>query len=198
MNVEPSDESLMLAFQAGKQEAFEILVKRHQHKVFNFIFRFIGNREEAEELLQEVFVRIFKSVAEYSPVGKFKTWLFTVTRNLCVDHYRKKRIRKVQSLDELQEDGETPRLEQVESNNVGPEVQSSANELERILEWALAQVNEDQREVFLLREKFGFKFEEIADMTKVSVNTVKSRMRYASEGLKRAIETTKFKDLVKI
>ncbi len=191
-----SDEDLMLSFQAGEAAAFEALLARHQKSVFNFIFRFVNNREEAEELLQEVFIKVYRNVKDYNPVGKFKTWLFTVARNLCVDHYRKKRLRYSESLDEVKEAGDLNKFEQIANGESAPDELSSAAELEKILTMALSSLNEDQKEVFLLREKMGFKFEEIAEMTNVSVNTVKSRMRYALEGIKKVIMQSHYRDLL--
>src|SRR5262245_33226542 len=93
-----TDEDLMLAFQRGQVRAFEELVKRHEKGVFNFIFRFFGNREVAEEVFQESFLKVHQAADRYYPNGKFTTWLYTIVRNLCVDTFRRRKIRDAVSL----------------------------------------------------------------------------------------------------
>lgn len=196
MGIQRSDEELMVAFQGGDVKAYEELVRRHRHGVYNFIYRFLGNPETAEEVFQEVFIKIHKASAKYAPNGKFTTWLYTITRNQCVDTFRRNKIREALSL-ETPTNGEESRLgDRLESENIPQDVLSSAHQIEAVLDEALKRLNEDQREVFLLREKHGFKFEEIASMTGVSVNTVKSRMRYALEGLRRTLKQSRYRELL--
>lgn len=191
-----SDEELMVAFQAGDITAFEVLIRRHQNGVFNFIVRFLGNREVAEEVFQEAFLKVHQAADRYLPNGKFTTWLYTIVRNLCVDTFRRRKIREAVSLDDRGENGERNLSDTIAGDNIPADVLSSASEIESVLEKALAKLNEDQREVFLLREKEGLKFEEIAEVTGVSVNTVKSRMRYALEALRRNLKQSKYRELL--
>ncbi len=191
-----SDEELMVAFQGGETPAFEELIRRHQNGVFNFIVRFLGNREVAEEVFQEAFLKVHQASDRYLPNGKFTTWLYTIVRNLCVDTFRRRKIREALSLDDRGNDGERNLADTIASDVVPADVLSSASEIEAVLEKSLAKLNEDQREVFLLREREGFKFEEIAEMTGVSVNTVKSRMRYALEALRRSLKQSKYRELL--
>lgn len=196
MGIKRSDEELMVAFQGGDVKAYEELVRRHRNGVYNFIYRFLGNSETAEEVFQEVFIKIHKAASRYTPNGKFTTWLYTITRNQCVDTFRRNKIREALSL-ETPTKGEDGRLgDQMASDDIPQDVLSSAHQIEAVLDEALRRLNEDQREVFLLREKRGFKFEEIADMTGVSVNTVKSRMRYALEGLRRTLKQSRYRELL--
>ncbi len=196
MGPKRSDEELMVAFQGGEAPAFEELLKRHQNGVYNFIYRFLGNRETAEEVFQEAFFKVHQAADRYLPNGKFTTWLYTIVRNLCVDTFRRKKIRVAISLDERRDEGEASLGDKIAADDIPADILSSARQIEGALELALAKLNDDQREVFLLREKEGFKFEEIADMTGVSVNTVKSRMRYALEGLRRALKQSKYRELL--
>lgn len=196
MGIKRTDEELMLSFQKGDTKAFEELVKRHRHGVYNFIFRFLGNKETAEEVFQEVFIKVHKASDRYSPNGKFTTWLYTIARNQCVDTFRRNKIREAMSLDAPFGEEEARLGDAIPSEDIPPDVLSSAREIEGVLANALSKLNEDQREVFLLREKQGFKFEEIAEMTGVSVNTVKSRMRYALDGLRRALRQSKYRELL--
>ncbi|HCU23959.1 MAG TPA: RNA polymerase sigma factor [Deltaproteobacteria bacterium] len=196
MGLERSDEALMVAFQKGDSAAFEELIRRHKNGVFNFIVRFLGNREVAEEVFQESFLKIHQASERYSPHGKFTTWLYTIVRNLCVDTFRRRKIRDAVSLDDRGENSERSLGEALAGSDVPADILSSASQIEAVLEQALEKLNEDQKEVFLLREKEGFKFEEIAEMTGVSVNTVKSRMRYALESLRRVLRQSKYKELL--
>lgn len=178
-----SDEELMGLYQGGDDHAFEILLHRHQGGVYNFLYRFLGNTEHVEESFQEVFVRVIRASAKYQPSAKFSTWLYTIVRNFCLDELRKKKHRKLVSLSESSSstDGEsTYSLEdRLADQKAGPDKEVAAMHLSQKLEQALDMMNPDQREVFLLREKMGLSFDEIATIVDSSVNTVKSRMRYA-------------------
>lgn len=184
----------MLDFQKGDKAAFEDLVRRYQHKVYNFIYRLIGNAQTAEELFQDSFIKIFRAGATYRPEAKFTTWMYTVVRNQCIDHMRRKSLRQALSLDSKVGEDDRSLADTIASHEVGPDEKSWGLQVEQVLTEALAKLNEDQREVFLLREKEGLKFEEIAEVTGVSVNTVKSRMRYAIESLQRILRASKYKD----
>ena len=94
-----ADEVLMVRYQKGEVRAFEILLQRHRKPIFNFILRFVGSRELAEDLMQEAFLRVIKSAENYKRQAKFTTWLYTIARNLCVDQSRRAKHRKAQSLD---------------------------------------------------------------------------------------------------
>jgi RNA polymerase sigma-70 factor (ECF subfamily) len=196
MGFKRSDEELMVAFQKGDTGAYEELLRRHQHGLYNFIYRFLGNRETAEEVFQEVFIKIHRAAQSYAPNGKFTTWLYTIARNQCVDTFRRLKIREALSLDVTFEDSEVRLGDTLANDEIPPDVLSSARQIENVLKLALDKLNPDQREVFLLREKEGFKFEEIAEMTGVSVNTVKSRMRYALEALRRVLKQSRYRELL--
>jgi RNA polymerase sigma-70 factor (ECF subfamily) len=193
---ERSDEELMLAFQKGEVAAFEELVRRHQNGVFNFIYRFFNNREIAEEVFQEAFIKLHRAVERYEPKGKFSTWLYTIVRNQCVDTFRRRKIRQAISLDGKIDEDDRSLLDSIPDESIPSDVLSSAKEIEEILAFALSKLNADQREVFLLREREELKFEEIAEITGVSVNTVKSRMRYALETLRRVLKQSKYRELL--
>src|SRR5512137_1749058 len=95
-----SDEGLMEAFQRGDTRAFEHLLRKHKRPVYNFIHRQVGNEATAEDLMQEVFLRIIKGAASYKREAKLTTWVYTIARNLCVDHSRRAKHRKAASLDQ--------------------------------------------------------------------------------------------------
>ena len=181
----------MTRYREGDVRAFERLLRRHKKPVFNFLWRQVGDRAAAEELLQEVFLRVIKSAPTYQEQAKFTTWLYTIARNLCVDAARRAGHRRTISLDapSVGSDGEAERpLGDTLSDPAGDiERQALARELRARLERAIAQLPEDQREVFLMRERSGLPFKEIASIVGVPENTVKSRMRYALERLREAL-----------
>ena len=189
------DETLMAYCQKGDESAFREIFRRHKRGVYNYIYRYTNNAEDSEEIFQEVFIKLHRATPTYLPTAKFTTWLFTIVRNLCIDNHRKKRIRHNVSLDDTDEDSRRPLYDVIQSEEPSPDNKSSDQEISRLLEAALERINEDQKEVFLMREKSGLKFEEIAEMIGVSVNTVKSRMRYAMENLKKYLVKSGYKDL---
>jgi RNA polymerase sigma-70 factor (ECF subfamily) len=189
---ERSDEQLMLAFRGGDARAFEALVRRHRAPVFNFILRFTGHRARAEDVLQETWLKVVRSAREYEPKAKFTTWLYTIARNLCVDSARKESYRQTDSLDApvgaSGDDGDGRALgEMLPDGSGSPERGAHNARVRPMLERALASLPEEQREVFILREYSGIAFKEIAQVTQTSENTVKSRMRYALEGLRKRL-----------
>ncbi|WP_342374661.1 RNA polymerase sigma factor [Myxococcus stipitatus] len=188
---ETSDERLMLAFQAGDARAFEALVRRHRTPVFNFILRFVGQRARAEDVLQETWLKVVRSAGEYQAKARFTTWVYTIARNLCVDSARKESYRQAASLESpvKGENGEEGRAlsDALPDSGASPERGAFNARLRPLLERALAALPEEQREVFVLREYSGIPFKDIAEVTGVSENTVKSRMRYALDGLRRRL-----------
>ena len=190
MEPETTDEQLMLAFQRGDARAFEVLVRRHRQAVFVFILRFTGQRARAEDVLQETWLKVVRSAGEYQPKARFTTWLYTIARNLCVDSARKESYRQADSLDApvTGADGEGRALgERLPDGGLQPERGAFNLHVRPLLEKALGSLPEEQREVFVLREFSGIPFKDIAQVTGVPENTVKSRMRYALESLRRRL-----------
>ncbi len=181
----------MLAFRSGDARAFEVLVRRHRAPVFNFILRYTGHRQRAEDLLQETWLKVVRSAAEYQPKAAFTTWVYTIARNLCVDSARKESYRQADSLDQpvRADEGDRALGETLGDGGAGdPERGAHNARLRPLLEKALLSLPEEQREVFILREFSGVPFKEIAAVTGVPENTVKSRMRYALEGLRKKLD----------
>jgi len=193
-----ADEALMLRYQQGEVRAFEILLTRHRRPVFNFILRFVGTRDVAEDLLQETFLRVIKGADHYQRKAKFTTWLYTIARNLCVDQSRRQKHRKAQSLDApIAHDGESggTLLDVVADQEMPTDRKAVSQELHQTLHRAIASLSEEQREVFLMREFLDMPFKQIAEVVGVAENTVKSRMRYALEKLR--LELDEYKDMAK-
>jgi RNA polymerase sigma-70 factor (ECF subfamily) len=183
-----SDETLMLSFRDGDARAFEELVARHRRGLFNFLLRSVQNRSRAEELLQEVFLRVVRSKDRYERTAKLTTWLYTIARNLCVDESRRAKFRRTTSLDAprrgLEEDGPSM-IETVAADQVPTDERAAAPQIRQRIARAIDLLPEDQREVFLMRQINGLSFKEIGDVVGAPENTVKSRMRYALEKLRQ-------------
>jgi RNA polymerase sigma-70 factor (ECF subfamily) len=188
MAQERTDEELLAAYQHGDVGAFELLLRRHRAPLYTFLLRMLGDKAKAEDLAQETFLRIVKGAREWEHRARFQTWLFTIARNLCTDHARRDRFRRTDSLDAEGPDGEGPMVDSVSGNDPDPARGAESSRLRPILAKALLGLPPDQREVFLLREQAGLQFKEIADLTGANENTVKSRMRYALTGLRKALD----------
>ena len=191
------DEDLMVSYQQGEARAFEILLGRHRKPVFNYILRFIGERETAEDLLQETFMRVIKGAEAYKRQAKFTTWLYTIARNLCVDQTRRRKHRKHASLDApmAASDDSGTLMDVIPGNEMASDRKSVNKELHETMQRAIGALSEEQREVFLMREFLDMPFKQIAEVVGVPENTVKSRMRYALEKLR--LELDEYKDLAK-
>ncbi len=181
-----TDEMLMVRYQRGDREAFAELVKRHKTPIFNFVLRQVRQSNTAEDVTQDVFLRVVQNASEFKHEARFSTWLYTIARNLCVDHLRKQTHRRHPSLDQpVTQNGEDsrPMLDNVADVHPRASVERTAVAGEvagRIVE-AVEKLPEEQREVANLP------FKEIAEITGVGENTVKSRMRYALDRLQEAL-----------
>jgi RNA polymerase sigma-70 factor (ECF subfamily) len=192
----PTDEALMQRFQQGDGQAFKVLLERHRRGVFNFVLRHVGDSSAAEDLLQDTFLRVVQGAHRYKLESKFTTWLYTIARNLCVDRARKMKFRRHRSLDQpVGSDDESPLGDRIADSGAPTDRQAIGTELQVKLEQAIATLREDQREVFVMREYSNLPFKEIAEIIGVPENTVKSRMRYALEHLRRAL--TEYQDYAK-
>jgi RNA polymerase sigma-70 factor (ECF subfamily) len=187
-----NDEALMARYQRGEVAAFAELVARHEKKLWNFIRRFVTDSTAAEDLLQEVFLRVIRSAAEWQPSAKFSTWIFTIARNLCTDSARRGAFRKTDSLDQTpyatSDESGLHRIARIASPSSNAEQAAMNREIASRVDVALAALPTEQREVFLMREVMDMSFAEIATVTKANEPTVKSRMRYALERLRDALD----------
>lgn len=185
------DTQLFLAFQKGDHAAFETLFKRHERGVVSFIYRHIRDRERAQELGQETFMRAIRNVEGWRPEARFRTWLFTIARNLCADEARRMRHRQSKSLDEpsiADDESSVSAVEKIQDLSARSPAQEPVRaEFRERLHALLQELPEAQRDVFLLRHFEGLRFTEIAEMQGISENTVKSRMRYALQTLRTAL-----------
>lgn len=186
-----ADVDLMLKFQAGDVSAFEQLMRKHQKSVINTIYRFIGNRADAEELAQEVFLKVYNSAQKYKPKAKFSTWLYKIVTNLCLNELRRKRFETV-SLDDLAE--EIPPLSKggkrgdfIDARQIPPDIALERKELAFWIKKSVKSLPEKQRMALILREYDGLSYKEIAEVMGCSVASVQSRLQRAKATLKEKL-----------
>jgi len=185
---ERTDEELLADFQQGDAGAFERLLARHRAPLYTFLVRMLGDREKAEDLAQETFLRIVKGAGAWEQRARFQSWMYAIARNLCTDRARRDRFRKTESLDVEPVDGSGGTvIDGVPDPGPLPDQAAESERLRPLLQRALLSLPADQREVFVLREKAGLPFREIAEIVGANENTVKSRMRYALSGLRKAL-----------
>lgn len=181
----------MAAYQSGDRAAFAELLARHERRLWAFIRRFVANEATAEDLLQEVFLRVVKSAPEWQPAAKVSTWLYTIARNLCTDEARHAAVHKDESLGRAplpaEASGRLPCIDDLAGAGQTAEKVAMDREIAVRVDSALGRLPVEQREVFLMREVMDMSFAEIAVATKASEPTVKSRMRYALEHLRVAL-----------
>jgi RNA polymerase sigma-70 factor, ECF subfamily len=186
-----TDEMLMVRYQRGDREAFAELVRRYKTPIFNFAMRQLRHPSVAEDVTQDVFLRVVLNAAEFKHEARFTTWLYTIARNLCIDQLRKLGHRRHPSLDQPAHDSEEtrPLVETIADSHptANAERRVIGSEVAAKIVTAVEALPEDQREVFLLREIANLPFKEIAVVTGVGENTVKSRMRYALDRLQEAL-----------
>jgi RNA polymerase sigma-70 factor (ECF subfamily) len=187
-----TDAELITRFNDGDAKAFEVLLGRYQRPIYNFIFRSVRHKDHADELLQEVFLRVIQRSKDFKGQSKFSTWLYTIARNLCIDHSRKMSFRRHKSLDSPMRSSKSgdegpSLLDRTAGKEQGADRELIAARVTREVAQAVEALPEEQREVFLMRQLQGMPFKDIADIVGVPENTVKSRMRYALERLQEAL-----------
>ncbi len=172
-----SDEDLMLAYVAGDVAAFDVLYGRHRGGVYRYLLRQCGHRGTADELFQDVWMNLIRARASYAPTAKFATWLYRLAHNRLIDHYRASgHLTLVSAEDEAHQDA-VAALPGAPGDE--PQARAENRELGERLRAAVAALPLAQREAFLLQQESGLSLAEIAELTGVGTETVKSRLRYA-------------------
>jgi RNA polymerase sigma-70 factor, ECF subfamily len=179
------DQELLSRCLAGEDSAWESLLRVHTRRIYNLCYRFTGRAEDAEDVAQEVFIKVFQTLKSYDAAqGSFSTWLNRVTRNHLVDHYR--RTRKDRATASLED--EMPAAEQKSSPLLEPSRQVESRERREILQLALDKLSPDLREAVILRDLQDLDYEEIAQVLGVPQGTVKSRINRGRLELGRVLK----------
>jgi RNA polymerase sigma-70 factor (ECF subfamily) len=178
------DVHLMMAFRDGDEEAFAQLIRRNQHKVFSIIYRFVGDRAEAEDLVQEVFLRVFRTVERYEPTAKFSTWLYRIATNISLNAIRNRSRFHAVSLEVKQDDSDDFHREIADADSPAPDDAMDGEELSRVVMDAIDQLPGQQRAAIILNKYEGLSYEEVAVILDCSVMAVKSLLSRARSNLK--------------
>ncbi|MDA2918566.1 sigma-70 family RNA polymerase sigma factor [Desulfobacterota bacterium AH_259_B03_O07] len=200
-NIDLTDEEAMVEFQNGNAGAFDLLLKRHGSGLLRFIMKMtLNSKSNAEDLFQEVFVKVIEHRKKYDGNKKFTTWLYSLARNHCIDYLRTKKNKQNFSLDVSFSSGGTNgpvTLETLESKERNQEEILIDKEIKFQINLGVGQLKEEFREVFLLREVEFLSLKEIAEITQVPLSTIKSRLRYAYNNLRDVFIKAGFFDLKK-
>lgn len=183
MGENASDEDLMLRYRGGDARAFEALYARHRGGLFRYILRQVGFRAAADEVFQEVWMRIIATRERYRVEARFATFLYSIAHNCVMDHFRRKPPMHLISF----EDESASVLEVATPTTEQPESVVQRKQVAQRLLRALALLPDEQRNAFLLHEEGGLTLEEIARVTGVGRETAKSRLRYALAKLREAL-----------
>lgn len=188
VNVATPDAVLVKNYVGGDENALALLIKRHQSKLYGFIYSKVTDRDIADDIFQDTFIKVIRTLKSnsYNEEGKFLPWVMRISHNLIVDHFRKNK--KMPMYRETEEFSifsiMTDNSPNVENRIITDQVE---NDLKRLIE----ELPDDQKEVLQMRIYQDLSFKEIADLTGVSINTALGRMRYALMNLRKVIEKNK-------
>jgi RNA polymerase sigma-70 factor (ECF subfamily) len=175
-----ADSEVVAAYLAGDRRVFEMLVDRYQRRLLNFVYRTIGDRERAEDLVQEVFIRVHRHLHRFDQSKKFSTWIYTIASNLAKNELRNRSRNPLILFQAIRKDDDgDQRPLQFEDRQSRPDDLFRKRHLRELVEWTVAQLPEHHRIVFVLRELEGKTYEEIAEITDCNLGTVKSRLNRA-------------------
>lgn len=173
------DTALIEQVQRGDHGAFNVLVDRWQSRIHRFAFRFFADGDEASEITQKTFIKVYQKLDTLDEPRKFSSWIYRVAKNLCLDELKRAGRRKSSPLDAW--------MEQMEAGPT-PAKKLETKELGEVLQKAMLTLPDEQRVVIILKEYEGMKFREIAEILEESENTIKSRMYYGLKSLRRVLK----------
>jgi RNA polymerase sigma-70 factor (ECF subfamily) len=184
-NVQTSEALLVKNYIAGDENALSILINRHQSKIYGFIYSKLSDRDIADDIFQDTFIKVIKTLKSnsYNEEGKFLPWVMRISHNLIIDYYRKNK--KMPMFRETEEFS----IFSIMSDNV-PNIESQliTSQVESDLRKLILELPEDQKEVLMMRMYQDLSFKEISELTGVSINTALGRMRYAIMNLRKVID----------
>ncbi len=184
-----TDEELMLRVQGGDTDCYDVLVERYKVRLFNYLFRLTGNRDEAEEFAQEAFVKAFIHAEKYKTIARFSTWLYTIATNLVRNRIRSRsRAPQIVSLwARVFGDGDEERVVEIPDPQRTPDETINDRELSDIIREAIQRIPEKYRTSFVLREINEMSYEEIAAVTGLKLGTVRSRINRARNHFRQVV-----------
>ena len=184
-NVQTSDALLVKNYIAGDENSLSTLINRHQSKIYGFIYSKLSDRDMADDIFQDTFIKVIKTLKSnsYNEEGKFLPWVMRISHNLIIDHYRKNK--KMPMFRETEDFS----IFSIMSDNV-PNIESQliTSQVESDLRKLIEELPEDQKEVLVMRMYQDLSFKEISELTGVSINTALGRMRYAIMNLRKVID----------
>jgi RNA polymerase sigma factor (sigma-70 family) len=186
-------DALIARAREGDKNAQGKLVQLWYKRIYNFAYKFFFDHDLAMEAAQKTFISMHRNIEGLQEVTRFRSWLYTIAVNYCREEVRKKKASRSVSLHDLRpgESEESYRWEASNSRGENPEKQLRQTELSDLLQQCLMELSVEQREVVIMKEYEGLKFREIAETLQISENTVKSRMYYGLDGLKKILESKK-------
>ena len=181
-------DSLIEQARKGDNRAIGKLVNLWYKRIYNFCLRYLGDHDYAMDAAQNTFIAMNGSVSRLSAVQSFKPWLYRIALNQCHDHLRKKKRNLIVSYRSTDDEEEYSPMENVRDTQRDPHEKLHLADLNEILEYSLGELSDEQREVIIMKEYEGLKFREIAEALHVSENTVKSRLYYALNHMRKSLK----------
>jgi len=181
-----TDEELIFSFQEGNTEAYSEIVYRYKDKLINFVYRYAGNYDDSEDIVQDTLIKVYTSKHLYKEIAKFSTWIYTIAINLAKTKLLKKQKMKTFSLSDSYDDDDKDF--DVPDDAFTPDVDANSKFLSKHIQDALNKINENYRELVVMRDVEDLSYEEIAEITGLPMGTVKSRINRGREKLQELLK----------
>ena len=182
-----TDEELIFKFQEGDLGAYDLIVRRYKDQLLNFAYRFLGNLEESEDVVQETFLRLYRNRHAYKQIAKFSTWIYTIAGNLAKTELRKRKRRKLVSISDL---GFDEKEFEIIDEGADTERQADSVIKEKIIQDAIEKLPFRFKQVIILRDIQELSYEDISSILRIPLGTVKSRVNRARLKLQSLLENT--------
>lgn len=180
-----TDAQLVNSYIAGKESALTVLIERHKHRIYSFIYSKVFDRDVAEDIFQDTFIKVIRTLkkGKYNEEGKFLPWVMRIAHNLIIDHFR-----RGNRMPKFEDNGEFSIFTLLSDNNLNAEKKIIKDQVESDVRKIIQELPDDQKEVLIMRIYKDMSFKEISEKTGVSINTALGRMRYALINLRKVIE----------
>ncbi len=182
-----NDQGLILKAKQGNIHAFELLIRQHEKTVYNIAYRMFHHEEDAKDISQEVWIKVYKSLSKFEENANFTTWIYRIAVNTCIDEIRRRKGKETYSVDESVETEKGPIAKQYRDSKPTPEEQYLKKESAEIMQKMINTLSEEHKTLVILRDIQGFSYGEIAEIIPCSMGTVKSRLARARTQLKKML-----------